>query len=236
MFGLNPVDVSSDLESNFTPGYGYSNLLGRAEADALPAAVGNEVTQASRKSQTRTNDVSKVCTFSFGIDYTLVYKIGWLSLPTREFGKSPFWKTDLECVKINGVVDLKFTKTIAEFDTTVKDIHVPHGDLAKIHQGLKATYDYRLKKYVFKCCYAKDLEISFKDHKVKLPVEAWTINVDNFGEHCAAKFAASNTIEIPTSRWRLGTDFMENFYTIFDKQGAQTGLGLYHGQNPSYLT
>ncbi|KAI9254938.1 aspartic peptidase domain-containing protein [Helicostylum pulchrum] len=236
VFGLNPVTDSS----NSTAEYGYSNMLGkRIEGDTDPAVFGRNVTLKGRKPkkpEKRTDDTSEVCTFSRGIDYNLVYKIGWLSFPTCEYGKSPFWKTDLECVKINGVVDLKFTKTIAEFDTTVKDIHVPHGDLEKIHQGLKATYNDQVKKYVFKCCYAKDLEISFKDHKVTLPAEAWTIKVDRLEDHCAAKFAVSNTTAIPKSRWRLGTDFMENFYTIFDQQRAQTGLGLYHGQSSSYLT
>ncbi|KAI8064030.1 aspartic peptidase domain-containing protein [Thamnidium elegans] len=252
-FGLNPIVDSSDYTDKITynsaPGYSYSNILERADnvnrsSSTFSKAVDvrerkkdkKDVNKDDNQNSNKRSYNSEMCTFSLGIDYTLVYKIGWLSLPTCEYGKSPFWKTDLECVKINGVVDLKFTNTLAEFDTTVKDIHVPHGDFEKIHQGLKATYNDHIKKYVFKCCDARDLEISFKDHKVTLPVEDWTIKIDRLGDHCAAKIAVSNTTEVPVSRWRLGTDFMENFYTIFDRERAQTGLGLYHGQDPSYLT
>lgn len=223
------------METNSTPGYTYYNTLQKRDDGDRSVGDKGRTGDDDVKPEKRNNN-HKVCSLFFGIDDSLVYKIGWLSLPTCEYGKSPFWKTDLECVKINGVVDLKFTNTLAEFDTTVKDIHIPHGDLEKIHQGLKATYNNHVKKYVFKCCDARDLEISFKDHKVTLPVEDWTIKVDRLGDHCSAKFAVSNTTEIPVSRWRLGTDFMENFYVIFSKTKSQTGLGLYHGQNLSYLT
>ncbi|KAG2204968.1 hypothetical protein INT47_002592 [Mucor saturninus] len=165
------------------------------------------------------------CSFSAGIDYSLISgEIFWLNLPTCEYGNSPFYKTDLTCVTIDGVLDLKFKDTVAEFDTTVKNIEVPHNDLQKIHQGLHASFDSSINDYAFKCCDAKDLEISFAEYTVSIPASSWTRELDNTGELCVAKISESKTTIAPVNRWRLGTDFMLNLYTIFDTE--QTGIAL----------
>ncbi|KAI9359716.1 aspartic peptidase domain-containing protein [Pilaira anomala] len=173
----------------------------------------------------RSNTEEEKCALIYNLDYdTLPNPIAWLNLPTNDFGVSPFWKTDLKCVKIKGVADFKFKNTIAGFDTAVKDITAPHEDIAKIHQGLNAEYDNDVGRYVFECCDANDLEISFTEYTVKIPKSYWIKKVDD--KRCYAKIAVSDATEAPTNRWRLGTDFIENFYTLYDKERRQIGLSL----------
>lgn len=178
------------------------------------------------------------CSLIFGIETSFISgEIAWLDLPTCEYGNSPFWKTDLTCVTIGNVVDLKFKNTVAEFDTTVENIEVPHEDLKKIHQGLHATYNEVKKKYVFKCCEAEDLKISFEKYTVSIPSNSWTASEDSIGELCSARISASNTTVVPTNRWRLGTNFMLNFYSIFSISRKQTGLALLtHGNELLRIT
>lgn len=197
------------------------------------------VTGVPRNGRRRRRDSNiNQCALTYGIDTSLMSgEIAWLNFPTCKYGTSPFWKTDLTCVTIGDAVDLKFKDTVAEFDTTVKNIEVPHEDIKKIHQGLHATYDASKKDYTFKCCDAKDLKISFAEYTVSIPPSSWTHKLDNIGELCSARISISNTTIEPVNRWRLGTSFITNFFTVFDSEKKQTGLALLkHGNEELHIS
>ncbi|KAK4517532.1 uncharacterized protein ATC70_000871 [Mucor velutinosus] len=183
----------------------------------------------------RNNVGGKTCQFAFGIDKSRIEgDIAWLDLPTCDYGSTPFWKTRLTCAKIEGVADLKFKKTVASFDTSVKNIQVPHKDLAIIHKGLKAEYNDQSKQYEFKCCYAKDLTFSFEKYDVTLPTEAWTKKVND--KICTDIFQVLKpTKNDHENTWKLGTKFITNFVSIFDEHRRQTGLALLAGGNNNGL-
>ncbi|CAO3634023.1 unnamed protein product [Mucor fragilis] len=177
----------------------------------------------------RNNVGGKTCQFAFGIDESRIDgDIAWLDLPTCDYGTTPFWKAKLTCAKIEGAADLKFKKTVASFDTSIKNIQVPHKDLAVIHEGLKAEYNDDSKQYEFKCCYAKDLTFSFEKYDVTLPTEAWTKKVND--EICTDVFdVLEPTKNDHENTWKLGTKFITNFVSIFDEHRRQTGLALLAG-------
>ncbi|KAI7892268.1 aspartic peptidase domain-containing protein [Mucor mucedo] len=170
---------------------------------------------------------SGTCGFSLDFDTDSVsQEIFWLEYPTCEYGNSPFWKTDLTCVTIDDAVDLKFKNTIAEFDTTVQNIEMPQKDFQKIHEGLKATYHKSVDRWLFKCCDAKNLKISFSKYAVTIPAISWTIIEGEDEELCSAIFSISRTDITPVNRWRLGTRFITNFITISSPTRKQTGIAL----------
>ncbi|KAL9551092.1 hypothetical protein MBANPS3_004423 [Mucor bainieri] len=175
------------------------------------------------------NNVGETCQFTFGVDKSRIEgDIAWLDLPTCDYGSTPFWKAKLTCAKIEGVADLKFQKTVASFDTGVKNIQVPHKDLAAIHKGLKAEYNDHSKKYEFKCCDAKDLTFSFEKYDVTLPTEYWTRKVND--EICTDIFDVLESTKLDTENtWKLGTRFITNFVSIYDEHRRQTGLALLAG-------
>jgi hypothetical protein len=173
------------------------------------------------------NNAGKMCELSFGINRNAyIGDIAWLDIPTCDYGASPFWKTKLTCVKIDGVVDFKFNNTLASFDTSVKYIEAPHDDVAKIHEGLGATYNENSKQYEFDCCNAKDLKFSFEKYDITIPVSAWTSPTDHSGKTCTVKLSVSKSDLEPINKWQLGTSFIENFYSIFNYDSLQTGLAL----------
>jgi hypothetical protein len=189
-------------------------------------AIGPRRSSFKRSLEARKN-VGKLCELSIGIDKNAFSgDIAWLDLPTCDYGESPFWKTELSCIKIDGVVDFKFDKTLASFETSVKFIEAPHDDIAQIHAGLGATYNEESKQYEFECCNAKDLQISFKKFDVTIPVSAWTTPTEDDGKICTAKIAVSTSDTEPRNKWQLGTSFIENFYTVFSYDRLKTGLAL----------
>jgi hypothetical protein len=176
----------------------------------------------------RNNVGEKVCQFSFGFDESRISgDIAWIDLPTCDYGSTPFWKAKLTCAKIEGAVDLKFDKTVASFDTSVKNIQVPHTDIAKIHEGLGAKYNDKTDQYEFKCCYAKDLTFSFEKYDITLPTEAYTKKIGSDGEYCTDVFEVLKPSKFDyENTWKLGTKFITNFVSIYDEHRRQTGLGL----------
>ncbi|CAO0796229.1 unnamed protein product [Mucor circinelloides] len=184
----------------------------------------------------RNNVGEKTCQFAFGIDESRIEgDIAWFDLPTCDYGSTPFWKAKLTCAKIEDVADLKFKKTVASFDTSVKDIQIPHKDLAVIHEGLKAEFNAHSNQYEFKCCYAKDLKFSFEKYDVTLPSEAWTKKVND--EICTDIFQVLEPTKFDhENTWKLGTKFITNFVSIFDEHRRQTGLALLANGNNKGLT
>lgn len=166
---------------------------------------------------------------NFGVDYSAISgEIAWLDLPTCDFGATPFWKTELEGAKFGDSFEFKFNGVLAAFDTAAKNIEVPASDLKKIHEGLDATCTGdKPPKYTFKCKNAKDLTFSFKKYDITIPVDTWTSQEDDDSELCTARISeAEPDIEEPPNEWRLGTTFIEEFYTIYSVERAQTGIAL----------
>jgi hypothetical protein len=220
-FGLGlPADFSSGNSS-------FLQKRRRINNSGSSYYSGERSTNSSPRGNSKRNN-EKVCDLNFGVDYSAISgDIAWLDVPTCDYGTSPFWKTPLTCAKIDGVVDFKFTNTLASFDTSVKNIQVPLDDLQKIYDGLNATKCADgTNEYQFKCCNAKDLTLSFEKYDVTIPVEAWTAQKDSSGEYCTAKISESESTDAPTNRWHLGTTFSINFYTIYSPSRAQTGLAL----------
>ncbi|KAI9359735.1 aspartic peptidase domain-containing protein [Pilaira anomala] len=238
VYGLNPgpdPTYYASKRKRADHGKGKPSMRGREGKSGSSGSVDTSDPPNVQIPKKRSNTGGGKCALIYDLNYdTLPNPIAWLNLPTNDCSDSPFWKTDIECVKIKNVVDLKFQNTIAEFDTAVKDITAPHEDIAKIHQGLNAEYDNDSDKYVFQCCDANDLEISFTDYTVKIPAGYWTVKIDD--NRCFAKIAVSDATDAPTSRWRLGTDFMENFYTILDEDRRQTGLSLLNNRKGISIT
>ncbi|KAI8083310.1 aspartic peptidase domain-containing protein [Gilbertella persicaria] len=222
-----------DFAGSIGLGASYEDL--KANITLTKRAIYRPVSTRGRgrnaRSISRRNNVLQedLCEIGFGVDKTAISgDIAWFDIPTCDFGKSPFWKTKLTGVQVQDAISLELD-TLASFDTTVKQIQVPQNDLDSIYRVLNAKQSETTNKYEFKCCEAKDLIFSFEKFDIKLPSDVWTTPTDKEA-YCTANF---KPLEPNRDRldniWRLGIDFLNNFFSVYSLKRRQTGLALLSG-------
>ncbi|KAI8984447.1 aspartic peptidase domain-containing protein [Mycotypha africana] len=179
-----------------------------------------------------------------GIDHD-VYKgdVAYLKLPTCEEGGSPFWKTELSCVKLTGGkgeddddkrFDLKLApKTLSTFSTGVHSILAPTKQADMLHAALgDAHYDEDKGVYQLSCCDKIDqlptLAFDFKDgYRVSLPPSLYVKKVDEKTCHTLIGRNLGTALDDHnTEDWILGGAFLNNFYHIYDLSNMQVGLAI----------
>ncbi|KAI8639442.1 aspartic peptidase domain-containing protein [Parasitella parasitica] len=187
--------------------------------------------------QKRSNDQSDAEFIFGGIDHD-VYKgdIAYFKLPTCDFGDSPFWKTEIKCVKFGDKADIKLApKTLASMNTGSNFILAPTDQADLLHAAIDATYDEDDGVYRFECCENVDdlptLKIDFNGYRVSLPPKLY---VKRDGEKQCHTLIGRNKGE--DTNWTLGGAFLNNFYHIYDATNSQIGLAIPKGGCDAKIT
>ncbi|KAI8052627.1 aspartic peptidase domain-containing protein [Thamnidium elegans] len=180
--------------------------------------------------QKRDNDKSDAEFIFGGVDHN-VYKgdLAYLKLPTCDYGNSPFWKTEIKCVKFTDKIDIKLApKSLASLSTGSNFISAPTKQADLLHASIDATYDEQDSTYKFKCCDDLDtlptFKIDFKGYRVSLPPKAYVIQDSKDVCHTLIN---RNTAD--DKNWVLGGAFLNNFYHIYDSSNLQIGLAIPKG-------
>ncbi|KAI8053643.1 aspartic peptidase domain-containing protein, partial [Thamnidium elegans] len=176
------------------------------------------------------NDKSDAEFIFGGVDHN-VYKgdLAYLKLPTCDYGNSPFWKTEIKCVKFTDKIDIKLApKSLASLSTGSNFISAPTKQADLLHASIDATYDEQDSTYKFKCCDDLDtlptFKIDFKGYRVSLPPKAYVIQDSKDVCHTLIN---RNTAD--DKNWVLGGAFLNNFYHIYDSSNLQIGLAIPKG-------
>ncbi|KAG1595049.1 hypothetical protein G6F47_008613 [Rhizopus delemar] len=161
-----------------------------------------------------------------GIDHN-VYKgsIAYLKLPTCDYGDSPYWKTELNCVKLGSKIDIKLaSKTLASFNTGSSYILAPPQQADLLHAAIDGHYDEDEEVYKVKCCENFDdfptLKFDFNGYRVSLPPKAY-LKKDGDKE-CTSLINRGEDAK----NWSLGGYFSRWFYQVFDASNLQIGLAI----------
>lgn len=178
--------------------------------------------------QKRSNEV--VGEFIFGIDHDLYEGcIAYLSLSTCDFGDSPYWKSELNYVKLGKDIDLKIeNKTLASFSTDSSYIHIPPEQAKLLHTALDGYYDEKEGYYRLNCCdkidELPDLNFDFTGYRVSLPPKVYVKKQSD--TECHTLIVHNNK---DSKNWILGGSFLNNFYQIYDLENKQIGLAIPKG-------
>ncbi|CEG72938.1 hypothetical protein RMATCC62417_08411 [Rhizopus microsporus] len=166
-----------------------------------------------------------------GIDHN-VYKggIAYFKLPTCDYGDSPYWKTELKCVKLGNKIDVKLApKTLASFSTGTSHMLAPSHQADLLHAALDAHYDEDEDVYKIDCCEDlskfPDLKFDFNGYRITLPPKAY-LKKDN-DKQCHS-LIGRNTDD---KNWILGGYFSQWFYQVYDASNSQIGLALTKGES-----
>jgi hypothetical protein len=179
--------------------------------------------------QKRNNDKSDAEFIFGGVDHN-VYRgdIAYLKLPTCDYGDSPFWKTEVKCVKLGDKIDIKLApKTLASLSTGSNFILAPTKQADLLHAAIDATYDNG--QYNFKCC-EDDIEklptfkIDFNGYRVSLPPKLYVKRDSD--KSCHTLIGRNGKSD---KDWVLGGSFLNNFYHIYDASNNQIGLAIPKG-------
>ncbi|KAG2220970.1 hypothetical protein INT45_006503 [Circinella minor] len=171
-----------------------------------------------------------------GIDHS-VYdgKIAYFSLPTCDYGASPYWKTRMNCVKLGHLVDIKLAhKSLASFSSNGNFITGPERQVELLHQGIGAQWDQESNTYHIKCCEGEklpDLTFTFDHYQVSLPSSLWIKENDEEGEMCHTLLVGNRN----EKEWSLGGAFLNNFYHIYDQSNLKVGLALPKGESKAQI-
>lgn len=165
-----------------------------------------------------------------GVDHN-VYKgsVAYLKLPTCDYGDSPFWKSEIKCVKLGDKMDIKLAhKSLASFSTGSKEILAPTKQADLLHAAIDGTYDSAKGVYTLKCCDDLDdlptLKIDFNGYRVSLPPKLYAVKDSKKTCHTLIN---RNTYD--DKNWVLGGAFLNNFYHIYDASNNQIGLAIPKG-------
>ncbi|KAI8993487.1 aspartic peptidase domain-containing protein [Pilobolus umbonatus] len=209
--GFNPDFTGSEQNSTNTLQKRYTKVSGNGMAKRGRTSYGK-----------RDND--KQCLLTFGIDPSLFKgDLLWLPIPTSDFGSTPYWKTPLSCLKIDGVTDLKFKKAVAEFVTTERNIKLPRKYFDRFVEDVEGVYDEYTDTLQLECCKAKDLTFSFSGYDVTLPSGAWAI--PQSGKTCTALISPTES-RVPRNHIQLGTVVLQNYFTYYSTFRNSIGLAL----------
>ncbi|KAI9256264.1 aspartic peptidase domain-containing protein [Sporodiniella umbellata] len=161
-----------------------------------------------------------------GVDHN-VYKgsVAYLKLPTCDYGDSPYWKTELKCVKLGDKIDIKLSaKTLASFDTGSSYLLAPTEQADLLHTAIDGHYDQEDGFYKIKSCDDLDsfptLRFDFKGYRVTLPPKAY-LKKEGDGQ-CKSMINRGKD----SKNWSLGGYFSQWFYQIYDASNAQIGIAL----------
>ncbi|KAI8889044.1 acid protease [Backusella circina FSU 941] len=163
-----------------------------------------------------------------GIDHT-VYKgdIAYFKIPTCDYGDSPYWKSELNCVKLGSKIDIKLApKSLASFSTGSNYILAPPHQADLLHAAIDGHYDEDEGVYKLECCdkldELPDFELDFNGYRVSLPPKLYVKQGDD------AKTCTSLINRNPNDdkNWVLGGTFLNNFYHIYDLSNNQIGLAI----------
>jgi hypothetical protein len=163
-----------------------------------------------------------------GIDHT-VYKgdIAYFKIPTCDYGDSPYWKSELNCVKLGSKIDIKLApKSLASFSTGSNYILAPTHQADLLHAAIDGHYDEDEGVYKLECCdkldELPDFELDFNGYRVSLPPKLYVKQGDD------AKTCTSLINRNPNDdkNWVLGGSFLNNFYPIYDLSNNQIGLAI----------
>ncbi|CEI87350.1 hypothetical protein RMCBS344292_01767 [Rhizopus microsporus] len=181
--------------------------------------------------QKRNNDEHNGEFIIGGIDHN-VYKggIAYFKLPTCDYGDSPYWKTELKCVKLGNKIDVKLApKTLASFSTGTSRMLAPSHQADLLHAALDAHYDEDEDVYKIDCCEDlskfPDLKFDFNGYRITLPPKAY-LKKDN-DKQCHS-LIGRNTDD---KNWILGGYFSQWFYQVYDASNSQIGLALTKGES-----
>lgn len=178
------------------------------------------------------NGKSSDAEFIFGgVDHD-VYKgdIAYLKLPTCDYGESPFWKTEIKCVKLGDKIDIKLApKTLGSLSTGGNFILAPTQQADLLHAAINGTYDDNTRQYNFECCEdvfdtLPTFKIDFNGYRVSLPPSLY-IKRDS-EKSCHTLIGRNINSE---KDWVLGGAFLNNFYHIYDSSNSQIGLAIPKG-------
>lgn len=180
--------------------------------------------------QKRNSEASDAEFIFGGVDHN-VYKgdVAYLKLPTCDYGTSPFWKTEIKCVKLAGKIDIKLApKSLASLSTGSNFMSAPTKQADLLHASLNATYDSDDNLYKFKCCddlsTLPTLKIDFTGYRVSLPPKLYV--VQDTKETCHTLINRNSGDD---KNWVLGGSFLNNFYHIYDASNLQVGLAIPKG-------
>lgn len=178
--------------------------------------------------QKRGNDESDAEFIFGGVDHN-VYKgdIAYLKLPTCDYGDSPFWKTEIKCVKLGNKIDVKLAnKTLATLSSGEKRILAPTKQADLLHAAINAKYNDSEGVYRLDSCSDLDsfptLKLDFNGYRVSLPPKLY-IRKDSDGETCHTLIGRNTKDD---KNWVLGGAFLHNFYHIYDLSNLQVGLAI----------
>lgn len=187
--------------------------------------------------QKRSNDQSDAEFIFGGVDHN-VYKgdIAYLKLPTCDYGDSPFWKTEIKCVKFGGKIDIKLApKSLASLSTGSNFIQAPTKQADLLHAAIDAKYDESEGVYRLDCCENIDdlptFKIDFNGYRVSLPPKLY---IQKDGKKKCHTLIGRNGDE--EKNWSLGGAFLNNFYHIYDASNSQIGLAIPKGGCDAKIT
>ncbi|KAG1468304.1 hypothetical protein G6F56_003910 [Rhizopus delemar] len=164
-----------------------------------------------------------------GVDHN-VYKgsIAYFKLPTCDYGDSPYWKTELKCVKLGDKIDIKLSaKTLASFSSGSSYILAPTEQADLLHAAIDGHYDEEDGVYKVENCDDLDtfptLKFDFKGHRIIMPSKAYLKKGDD--NQCTSMINRNTD----TKNWSLGGYFSQWFYQVFDASNSQIGLAIPKG-------
>ncbi|KAG0739388.1 hypothetical protein G6F57_007736 [Rhizopus arrhizus] len=187
--------------------------------------------------QKRSNDNEHNAEFILGgVDHN-VYKgsIAYFKLPTCDYGNSPYWKTELKCVKLGDKVDIKLSsKTLASFSSGSNYMLAPSAQADLLHAAIDGHYDEDEGVYKVKCCDDVDsfptLKFDFQGYRISLPPKAY---LKKDGDDVCTSLINRSSEE---KDWSLGGYFSQWFYQVFDASNLQVGLALPKGASGVEIT
>lgn len=210
-FGFKPIETSQ---------YGYNSTSVLKKRGYSQSGGGH----GSVRGRGRKRENDEQCFLSWGIDPSLFKgELIWLPFPTCSYGDTPYWKTPVSCLKIDGVTDLRFKKAVAEFISVTNLIKLPPIYFNTLVEEVGGTYNPYTKEFQLDCCKAKDLTFSFKDYDVTIPSSAWTIQRS---EKVCSALIVPTEYPVPDNHIQIGTAFLNNFYSYYSEYRQSIGLAL----------
>ncbi|KAI9480929.1 MAG: aspartic peptidase domain-containing protein [Benjaminiella poitrasii] len=220
--------ASQLTKRQFANGAGYAQNAYQSSYGVGSQQFGMVVTNPSGFYQKRNNDKSDAEFIFGGIDHN-VYKgdIAYFNLPTCDYGDTPYWKTEIKCVKLGDKIDIKLApKSLASFSTGSNYILAPTKQADLLHEAIDAEYDEVDNRYVMECCDDLDekyptFKLDFEDYRVSLPPKLY-IKKDSNGQ-C---YSLINRNTDDETSWILGGAFLNSFYHIYDSSNNRVGLAI----------
>ncbi|KAI8378772.1 aspartic peptidase domain-containing protein [Choanephora cucurbitarum] len=223
--------LTSNSASSYTKRQAFNN--GGFAQNGFQSAYGQSSQQfgivssgSSGFYQKRGDDESDAEFIFGGVDHD-VYKgdIAYLKLPTCDYGESPFWKTEIKCVKLGNKIDVKLAKkTLATLSTGEKRILAPTKQADLLHAAIDAKYDDDEDVYRLDNCDDIDsfptLKLDFNGYRISLPPKLYIQKEDD----TCHTLIGRNTKD--DKNWVLGNTFLHNFYHIYDLSNLQVGLAI----------